>query len=87
MAPAMSEANRAPDGDRRVSLRLREIFVEAYDVLEPFFESAPARAEDSREQQACHALQKRFSHLSREEVFIMVTAARRVFGAGGKPAV
>lgn len=82
----MSEPNRPSDVDRRVDLRLREIFVEAYDVLEPFFESAPARAEDSCEQQAFDALQKRFPHLSRVEVFIMVTAARRVFGAGGKPA-
>lgn len=81
----MSEVNGTPDVDRRVDLRLREIFVEAYDVLEPFFETASARAGDSREQQAFNALQKRFPHLAREEVFIMVTAARRVFGAGGNP--
>jgi hypothetical protein len=37
----MSDAERETEGsERRVNLRLREIFIEAYDVIEPFFDNA-----------------------------------------------
>jgi len=34
---------------------------------------------------AFRALHERFPKLSAEEVLVIVTAAKRVFGAGGKP--
>lgn len=71
--------------DRRTNPRLRGIFVEAYEVLQPFFDPANNWAGHTHEHLAYRALHERIPGLSTEEVFILVTAARRVFGAGGKP--
>jgi hypothetical protein len=71
--------------DRRVNFKIREIFVEAYDVLEPFFDPANAWAGRTHEHLAFRALHERFPQLSADEVLIIVTAAKRVFGTGGKP--
>jgi hypothetical protein len=75
-----------PETDRRVNLKLREIFVEAYDVVEPFFDPANTWGGQPHEHLAFRALHERFPQLSAEEVLIIVTAAKRVFGSGGKPA-
>jgi hypothetical protein len=72
-------------GERRVNLRIREMFVEAYDILEPFFDPANSWAGQMHEHLAFRALHERFPDLSGEEVLIIVTAAKRVFGSGGKP--
>jgi hypothetical protein len=72
--------------ERRTNLRLRGMFVEVYDILEPFFDPANAWAGHIHEHLAFRALHERFPDLSGEEVLIIVTAAKRVFGAGGKPA-
>lgn len=76
-----------PDGgdDRRVNLRVRGMFVEVYDLLEPFFDPANAWAGHLHDHLAFRALHERFPDLSGEEVLIIVTAAKRVFGSGGKP--
>jgi hypothetical protein len=79
----MTAANR--DEDRRVNPQVREMFVEAYDILEPFFDQANAWAGHTHEHLAFRALHERFPNLSGEEVMIIVIAAKRVFGAGGKP--
>jgi hypothetical protein len=71
--------------ERRVNLRLREIFVEAYDVVAPFFDPANTWGGQPHEHLAFRALHERFPMLSAEEVQIIVTAAKRVFGTGGKP--
>lgn len=72
--------------ERRTNLRLRGMFVEVYDILEPFFDPANAWAGHVHEHLAFRALHERFPDLSGEEVLIIVTAAKRVFGSGGKPA-
>jgi hypothetical protein len=83
----MSETSDTKSGaERRVNLRLREIFIEAYDVVEPFFDPANAWAGHGYEHLAFRALHERFPDLSSQEVFVIVAAAKRVFGAGGKPA-
>lgn len=76
-----------PDGgdDRRVNLHVRGMFVEVYDILEPFFDPANAWAGHIHEHLAFRALHERFPNLTGEEVLIIVTAAKRVFGAGNKP--
>ncbi len=76
-----------PDGgpDRRENLRVRDMFVEVYDILEPFFDPANAWAGHLHDHLAFRALHERFPDLSGEEVLIIVTAAKRVFGSGGKP--
>lgn len=77
----MSEA-----GDRRGNPRLRGIFVEVYDLLQPFFDEANAWAGHGHEHLAYRALHERFPDLSGEEVFMLVAAAKRVFASGGPPA-
>ena len=71
--------------ERRVNLRLREVFVEAYDVVEPFFDPKNAWGGQTHEHLAFRALHERFPTLSGEEVLVIVIAAKRVFGSGGKP--
>ena len=70
--------------DRRTNLRVRELFVEAYDIVEPFFDPKNAWGGQTHEHLAFRALHERFPTLSGEEVLVIVLAAKRVFGAGGK---
>ncbi len=77
--------NRAGN-ERRVNLKLREIFVEAYEVVAPFFDPANAWGGQPHEHLAYRALAERFPQLSAAEVQLVVTAARRVFASGGRPA-
>jgi hypothetical protein len=80
----MSEQNERP-AERRANVKIRQLFVDAYDVLEPFFDSANAWGGHTHEHLAFRALHERFPDLSGEEVFIIVAAAKRVFGSGGRP--
>lgn len=77
----MSDTN--PADDRRKSPELRSIFVDAYDVIQPFFDEANSWAGHTHEHLAYRALHERFPDLSGEQVFIIVAAAKRVFGSGG----
>jgi hypothetical protein len=81
----MAAADQDSGGERRVNLRVREMFVEAYDILEPFFDPANSWAGQMHEHLAFRALHERFPTMSGEEVLVIVTAAKRVFGSGGKP--
>ncbi len=72
--------------ERRQSSELRETFLLAYDVIQPFFDEANNWAGHTHEHLAYRALHERFPNLSGEQVFIIVSAAKRVFGSGGKPA-
>lgn len=72
--------------ERRQSSELRETFLIAYDVIQPFFDEANNWAGHTHEHLAYRALHERFPNLSGEQVFIIVSAAKRVFGSGGKPA-
>jgi hypothetical protein len=71
--------------ERRRFSELRGIFIEAYDVMQPFFDEANNWAGHTHEHLAYRALHERFPDLSAEQVFIIVAAAKRVFGSGGKP--
>lgn len=71
--------------DRRVNAKMRERFVEIYDILEPFFDPANSWAGQTHEHLAFRALHERFPDLSGEEVLVIVIAAKRVFSSGGKP--
>jgi hypothetical protein len=71
--------------DRRTNPQLRSIFVEAYDVLRPFFDPANSWGGQTHEHLAYRALHEQFPSLSTQEVFVLVEAARRVFSTGGKP--
>lgn len=83
----MADENQGtPAADRRVHVQIREIFVEAYDVIEPFFDPKNSWGGHTHEHLAFRALHERFPDLSGEQVFIIVMAAKRVFAGGGKPA-
>jgi hypothetical protein len=65
---------------------LRVIFVEAYAMLQPFFDPANSWTGQTHEHLAYRAMHDQYPQLSTQEVFTIVTAARRVFQTTGKPA-
>ena len=71
--------------ERRANPQLRTIFVEAYEVLQPFFDPANSWGGQTHEHLAYRALHEKFPGLSGQEVFTLVAAARRVFSTSGKP--
>ncbi|MDP1733554.1 MAG: hypothetical protein Q8L44_04230 [Sulfuritalea sp.] len=71
--------------DRRANPQLRTIFIEAYEVLLPFFDPANSWGGQTHEHLAYRALHEQFPSLSNQEVFTLVAAARRVFSTSGKP--
>jgi hypothetical protein len=71
--------------ERRGNPRLRTVFVEAYDVLAPFFDPANQWGGQSLEHLAYRALRDRFPELTGGDIVTLLTAARRVFAADGKP--
>lgn len=79
-------ADPAASEDRRTNPRLRALFVEAYDVLQPFFDPANNWGGQSHEHLAYRRLHEQFPTLSHQEVFTLVAAARHVFSTSGKPA-
>lgn len=74
----------APAVERRQHLELREVFDEAYDVLEPFFNPDNTWSGHTHEHLAYRAIHERFPRLTGEQVLILVTAAKRVFAEGGR---
>jgi len=84
LEPTMTDS--ASSTERRANLHLRAVFVEAYDLLAPFFDPANAWGGKTHEHLAYRALHERFPDMSADDVFIMVTAVKRVSGSGGKPA-
>ncbi len=72
--------------ERRSNPQLRNIFAEAYDVLEPFFNPDNDWGGQTHEHLAHLALHEKFPELTAQESFILLTAARRVFHNSGKPA-
>jgi hypothetical protein len=81
----MAASDQGDGNDRRVNVHVRAMFVEAYEILEPFFDPANSWAGQIHEHLAFRALHERFPTMSAEEVLTIVTAAKRVFGSGGKP--
>jgi hypothetical protein len=81
----MGDGNGSADDDRRANVEIRQIFVDAYEVLEPFFDPKNQWAGHSHEHLAFRALHERFPQLTPQQVQILVEAARRVFNSGGAP--
>lgn len=71
--------------ERRGNPQLRSIFVQAYEVLAPFFDPANSWGGRPHEHLAYRALHEQFPGLSNQDVFTLVAAARRVFDGGGRP--
>lgn len=74
------------DTERRTNPHLRSVFADAYEVLQPFFDPANNWGGQPHEHLAYRALHERFPDFSGDDVFTLVTAAKRVFGARNKPA-
>lgn len=72
------------DEDRRVTPAMRAIFVEAYDLLSPFFDPATSWAGQTHEHLAYRMLHEKYPGLAADEVLVLVTAAKRVFSTRGK---
>jgi hypothetical protein len=64
---------------------LRTLFIDAYEVLLPFFDPANSWGGQTHEHLAYRALHEQFPSLSTQEVFTLVAAARRVFSTNEKP--
>lgn len=75
----------ATGADRRANPPLRTLFIKAYDVLQPFFDPANSWGGQTHEHLAYRALHEQFPSLTAQEVFTLVSAARRVFTTTGKP--
>jgi hypothetical protein len=65
-----------PQGERRQNLQVRQIFEEAYALIEPFFDWGGQPLEYLAFQRLC----ENFPHLSHEDIHVIVTAAHRVYG-------
>jgi hypothetical protein len=72
--------------DRRTNPQLRVIFIEAYEVIYPFFDPINSWGGQTQEHLAYRTLHDLYPRLSNQDVFTLVTAARRVFHTTGKPA-
>ena len=81
----MAEATIDTSSERRGNSRLREIFVAAYDVMQPFFDQNNSWAGQTHEHLAYRALHERFPDLTTQDVFTLVAAAKRVFSTSGQP--
>lgn len=88
VASTLTSATNAasPISDRRANPELRSIFIDAYDVVRPFFDEANNWAGQTHEHLAYRALKEHFPAMSAEQIFVIVTAAKRVFTHGGRPA-
>ncbi|QDX81262.1 hypothetical protein B9N43_08420 [Denitratisoma sp. DHT3] len=79
------ESSQEGRRERRSDPQVRQIFVDAYDLLEPFFDPANNWAGHGHEHLALRAMHERFPALSPDQVFTIVTAAKRVFASGQRP--
>lgn len=72
--------------DRRKNPHLRTVFVEAYEVLRPFFDQTNTWGGQTHEHLAYRALHEQMPTLTPHDVFVLVSAAKRVFHSGEHPA-
>jgi len=71
--------------ERRANPELRTIFIEAYEVIRPFFDPANSWGGQTHEHLAYRALHERFPTMSAQDVFVIVAAGKRVFTTTGAP--
>ena len=81
----MTAETTVADSERRANSRLRGIFVEAYDILQPFFDPANSWGGQTHEHLAYRALHEHFPTMSAQDVFVIVAAGKRVFTTTGAP--
>ncbi|MCK9285608.1 MAG: hypothetical protein M0P39_15150 [Rhodocyclaceae bacterium] len=82
----MTDSADSPQTDRRSDSTQRQLFLDVYDVLLPFFDPANQWAGQDHQHLAYRALHERFPQLAPDALVVMVTAAQRVFHSGRTPA-
>ena len=80
MTEALRQAPPPGQPDRRQNLQLRQIFDQAYVMIEPFFDPDAGWGGRSLEHLAFRVLRENFPQLSSEDVHAIVVAAHRVYG-------
>jgi hypothetical protein len=75
------EGDERGQGERRVDLRLRAIFDTALPLIAPFFDPKNSWGGHSLEHFAFRVLRENYPELSSDEIYIFVSAARRVYAA------
>jgi hypothetical protein len=70
--------------ERRVHERLREIFPEAIELMRPFFDANDIWCGVPLGHFAQRTLRERFPDLTTDEIYVFVTAAKRVYAAQRK---
>lgn len=75
--------NTRTDPERRQHHRLRAIFEEALDIVEPFFAPENQWSNHGLDHLAYRTLREHFPDMSFEEVRVLVVAAKRIFDARG----
>lgn len=71
--------HQATPDERRQNLKLRDLFENAYAMIEPFFYKESGWCGHSLEYLAFRVLRENFPQLDSGEVRILVVAAHRVF--------
>jgi hypothetical protein len=70
--------------ERRVHTRLREIFAEAVELVRPFFEGNEIWCGVPLGHFAQRVLRERYPELTAAEIYVFVTAAKRLYAAERK---
>lgn len=65
--------------ERRMNPRLRELFDNAYAMIEPFFDPAAGWGGRSLEHLAFRVLRENFPQLAADEVHAVIVAAHRIY--------
>jgi hypothetical protein len=71
----------AVPAERRVHTRLREIFAEAIELVRPFFDGNEIWCGVPLGHFAQRMLRERYPDLTTAEIYVFVTAAKRVYAA------
>lgn len=76
----MNVPQESPATERRTNLKVRQIFEDAYKMIEPFFDPSTGWGGHSLEHLAFRVLRENFPQLSSEDVHTVIIAAHRVYG-------
>ena len=65
--------------ERREQLQLREVFDNAYPLVEPFFDPAAGWGGQSLEHLAFRVMREHYPQVSGDQIYVFISAAKRVY--------
>ncbi|MFA7267937.1 MAG: hypothetical protein WC073_01205 [Sterolibacterium sp.] len=71
--------------DRRKQLQLRDVFEDAYMLIEPFLDPANSWGGKTLEHLAFRVMREHFPQVSGDEIYAFIVAAKRVFTERQQP--